>query len=80
VRRDGGEVVVAVSDDGPGIPAKDVPRVFDRFFTTRGDRQGTGLGLALARAVVEAHGGTIVVKPSPEGGACFVVRLPFTPH
>ena len=76
VRREGEQVVLAVSDDGPGVPAEDVARVFDRFFTTRGDRRGTGLGLALARAVVEAHGGTIVVDSRPAEGARFVVRLP----
>jgi signal transduction histidine kinase len=77
---DGYHVRVIVSDDGPGIPAEDVPRVFDRFFTTREDRRGTGLGLALARAVVEAHGGTIQALSPAEGGARFVVRLPFTPR
>jgi two-component system sensor histidine kinase ChvG len=80
VGRDGEEAEVVVSDDGPGITPEDLPRVFDRFFTTRGDRRGTGLGLALARAVVEAHGGTIRAQSPPEGGARFVVRLPFTPR
>ncbi len=79
VGSEGDEAEVIVSDDGPGIPPADMPRVFDRFFTTRGDRHGTGLGLALARAVVEAHGGTIRAEAPPEG-ARFVVRLPFTPH
>jgi signal transduction histidine kinase len=81
VRRAEGEAVVIVSDDGPGIAAEDLPRVFDRFFTTRGDRRGTGLGLALARAVVEAHAGTIRAESPVGGGARFVVRLPrtFTP-
>jgi two-component system sensor histidine kinase ChvG len=78
VGREGEEAEVVVSDDGPGITPEDLPRVFDRFFTTRGDRRGTGLGLALARAVVEAHGGTIRAQSPPEGGARFVVRLPFT--
>jgi signal transduction histidine kinase len=78
LRRDGDAVVVVVSDDGPGIAPGDLPRVFDRFFTTRGDSRGTGLGLALARAVVEAHGGTMHAESPPSGGARFVVRLPFT--
>jgi signal transduction histidine kinase len=78
LRRDGDAVVVVVSDDGPGIAPADLPRVFDRFFTTRGDSRGTGLGLALARAVVEAHGGTMHAESLPSGGARFVVRLPFT--
>jgi two-component system sensor histidine kinase ChvG len=80
VGRAGDEAEVVVSDDGPGITPADMPRVFDRFFTTRGDRRGTGLGLALARAVVEAHGGTIQAQSLPEGGARFVVRLPLTPR
>jgi len=78
LRRDGDAAVVVVSDDGPGIAPHDRPRVFDRFFTTRGESRGTGLGLALARAVVEAHGGTIHAESPPSGGARFVVRLPFT--
>jgi signal transduction histidine kinase len=69
---------IVVSDEGPGILPEHLPRVFDRFFTTRGDRRGTGLGLALARAIVEAHGGTISAESPPEGGARFTVRLPFT--
>jgi two-component system sensor histidine kinase ChvG len=69
---------IVVSDEGPGILQEHLPRVFDRFFTTRGDRRGTGLGLALARAIVEAHGGTISAESPPEGGARFTVRLPFT--
>jgi signal transduction histidine kinase len=79
LRRDGGVAVIVVSDDGPGIAPEDLPRVFDRFFTTRGDSRGTGLGLALARAVVEAHGGTIHAESPSAGGARLVVRLPFTP-
>ncbi|MFP2909654.1 sensor histidine kinase [Pyxidicoccus sp. 3LFB2] len=69
---------VAITDSGPGIPEADLPRLFNRFFTSRGDRHGTGLGLALARAVVEAHGGRIEVRSPPGEGATFVVGLPFT--
>jgi len=78
LRRDENEALVVVSDDGPGIAPEDLPRVFDRFFTTRGESRGTGLGLALARAVVEAHGGTIHAESPPSGGARFVIRVPFT--
>ncbi len=66
---------LVVEDDGPGIPADALPRVFDRFFTTRGDRHGTGLGLALTKAVVEAHGGRIVVDSPPTGGARFTIAF-----
>lgn len=69
---------VAITDSGPGIPPEDLPRLFNRFFTRRGDRHGTGLGLALARAVVEAHGGRVEARSPPGEGATFVVSLPFT--
>jgi signal transduction histidine kinase len=69
-------VEVAITDSGPGIPAADLPRLFDRFFTRRGDRHGTGLGLALTRAVVEAHGGRVEVRSPAGEGATFVVILP----
>jgi len=71
----GDVVTVAVRDRGTGISADDLPRVFDRFFTTRPGKQGTGLGLALAKAVVEAHGGTIVARSSGDG-AEFTMELP----
>jgi len=76
VRMDERRALLAVSDDGPGISAEDLPRVFERFFTTRRDSRGTGLGLAMARAVVEAHGGTITASSIPGSGATFQVSLP----
>ncbi len=76
--REDAMALVEIADSGPGIPPESLPRLFERFFTTRGDQTGTGLGLALTRAVVEAHGGTIAVT-SPSGkGATFLVRLPVT--
>ncbi len=78
--RDGGELVVTVADQGPGIPPEDAERVFDRFYRADAarsrERGGSGLGLAIAAAVVEAHGGTIRHDPTPGGGATFTVRLP----
>lgn len=68
-------IEVSIADTGPGIAPEHMAKIFDRFFTTRGDRHGTGLGLALTRAVVEAHQGTIRAEPAQEG-AHFVVRLP----
>lgn len=78
MRREGREVVIAVSDSGGGIAEGDLPRIFDRFFTTRASRGGTGLGLALTRAVVEAHGGTVAAASPPGGGAVITLRLPTT--
>ena len=69
---------MVVTDDGPGMAAEVLPRVFDRFFTTRGERQGTGLGLALVRAIVEAHGGEVGAE-SP-GGARLWIALPLRSH
>jgi two-component system sensor histidine kinase ChvG len=64
-----------VEDDGPGIPPSEITKVFDRFYTRRKDARGTGLGLSVTRAIVEAHGGTIEVVPS-DRGARFRVLLP----
>lgn len=67
---------IAVIDRGPGISPANVPKIFDRFFTTDADRDGTGLGLSIACAVVEAHGGIIQVESEPGQGATFTVTLP----
>ncbi|MEQ1566208.1 MAG: HAMP domain-containing sensor histidine kinase [Myxococcota bacterium] len=73
VRRDGAWVELQVDDDGPGIPPEARADLFTRYRSTR--RGGTGLGLPLTKAIVEAHGGTIWVG-EPAVGASFVVRLP----
>ncbi len=67
-------IEVAVADAGPGVPADAGERIFEPDFTTRS--RGTGLGLALVRQAVAAHGGEVRVRNRPEGGAEFVVRLP----
>jgi signal transduction histidine kinase/HD-GYP domain-containing protein (c-di-GMP phosphodiesterase class II) len=78
---DGEEWRGTVDDEGPGIPAEDLPRVFERFFRGRqpGEQEveGTGLGLAIARGIVELHGGRIWVEARPAGGSrfCFVLPL-----
>ncbi len=69
-----GGATVAVEDDGPGIPAEDLPRIFTPFFTTKGN--GTGLGLAVVQRIVDAHGGSVSVRAGAGGGARFEVRLP----
>jgi signal transduction histidine kinase len=68
--------LVEVCDSGPGIPPERLSRVFTRFFTTRGGARGTGLGLALVRAVVEAHDGSVEADSVSGEGARFAVRLP----
>ena len=69
------EVEVAVSDDGPGIPPEDLPRVFDRYWKSH-SRRGTGLGLAIARGIVEAHGGRLHVESRIGTGSTFTFTLP----
>ena len=72
------EVVVEVSDEGPGVPPGTERRVFEKFFRiAKGDsRRGIGLGLAISRGIVEAHGGRIWVTNKPTGGAVFSFSLP----
>jgi two-component system OmpR family sensor kinase len=77
-RRDGEDALVAIQDDGPGVPPDLAPRIFDRFVRGAGDAGGgTGLGLAIVRAVAESHGGAVALAPPAQGrGARFEVRLP----
>lgn len=71
----GNGVAVTVSDQGPGVPADQVGQIFARFWRDRRSR-GTGLGLYIAKGIVEAHGGTIGVGRAPGGGAAFRFTLP----
>jgi two-component system OmpR family sensor kinase/two-component system sensor histidine kinase BaeS len=72
-----GQVVISVSDTGPGIPVETLPHIFDRFYKS-GDSHGTGLGLAIARNLVVAHGGAIVAQNNeePGSGATIQISLP----
>ena len=76
----GTRVVIRVTDDGPGIPERDVPNLFEPFFRVDRSRSkttgGYGLGLSICRRVMEAHGGSIAVERGPGRGTSFVVMLP----
>jgi len=81
MRQDGGHAVISVSDDGPGIPAADRSRIWERFARLDDDRSrasgGTGLGLAMVRELTVAHAGTASVAGTQQGpGATLLVRLP----
>jgi two-component system sensor histidine kinase KdpD len=73
-----GGVRVSVEDDGPGLPPGDPERLFAKFQRGRdeGNTGGAGLGLAICRAIIVAHGGTIAASQRPGGGARFVFTLP----
>ncbi|GAB4330110.1 MAG: hypothetical protein Kow0010_14940 [Dehalococcoidia bacterium] len=73
-------VAIEVRDEGPGIAAKDLPRVFERFYKGEPSRagEGVGLGLAIVKHLVRAHGGTVEVASEPGAGATFTVKLPRT--
>jgi signal transduction histidine kinase len=77
---DGNRAELAVSDTGIGIGATDRDRLFTRFFRTRDARdqsiQGIGLGLSIAKSIVEGHGGRIEVESEPGSGSVFRVRVP----
>lgn len=77
VRRSDGHLELSVGDTGPGFPAELAGRLFDTFFTTK--PHGMGLGLAIARSIVEAHRGSIWLDGRAAPGATFRVRLPLTP-
>ena len=68
--------MVSVSDNGSGIAAENLPRIFDPFFTTKAPGKGTGLGMSIAREIVQKHGGTIAVESAPGKGTSFTLTLP----
>lgn len=71
-------VVVEISDTGPGIPAEILSRIFEPFFTTKSEALGTGLGLPVAREIVQSYGGTLTVSSTPAVGTTFTFDLPMS--
>ena len=74
----GGEVQLSVCDNGPGVSAEAMKRIFDPFFSTK--ENGTGLGLAITHSIVRAHGGVVGYRPNVPNGACFDILLPVQPR
>lgn len=72
-----GDVEITICDNGPGLSAQALERLFDPFFSTKAE--GTGLGLAISNTVIRAHGGTLGHRPNVPRGACFYIRLPTEP-
>ncbi|GAC1414811.1 MAG: hypothetical protein NVSMB64_25050 [Candidatus Velthaea sp.] len=83
VARDGQSAILRVRDTGAGIPYKDLPHIFERFYVVDRSRSrghsGTGLGLSIARHLIEAHGGTIVADSALGRGSTFTCRVPLAP-
>ncbi|WP_417909882.1 sensor histidine kinase [Candidatus Electronema sp. PJ] len=71
-----GQVLIEIQDNGPGIAAMDVEKIFDPFYTTKDVGKGSGLGLAVTREIITKHGGEITVESEEGHGATFLIRLP----
>ena len=76
--KDDDHIMIIFQDDGPGIPADILPKIFDPFYTTKRPGRGTGLGLSICKAILREHGGNVEVASGPGGGAVFMVYLPTT--
>jgi two-component system, NtrC family, sensor kinase len=75
-RQEQDEVVIDIGDNGPGIASDALPRIWDPFFTTKPEGEGTGLGLSVVHGIVTEHGGHIDVESTPSDGTRFTIRLP----
>jgi signal transduction histidine kinase len=79
VRRDAQQVILCVADTGKGIPPRDLPRIFDRFYRATDEKSANGhagLGLAIAQRIVELHGSALDVRSRPGEGTTFAFGLP----
>lgn len=72
----GDEILVSVKDTGVGIPEDHLPHIFDAFYRVRRDAKGSGLGLSIAKTIIEAHGGRIWAESIPAKGSVFSFTLP----
>jgi signal transduction histidine kinase len=75
VSEGGQQLMISVSDTGVGLPAEKTDQIFNAFFTTK--PQGSGMGLAISRSIVESHGGRLWATPNPDRGATFSFTLPY---
>jgi two-component system phosphate regulon sensor histidine kinase PhoR len=79
----GGEFEIRIADNGPGIPAKDLPHIFERFYRVDKGRSretgGTGLGLSIVKHIVQLHGGRVWAESTPGQGTTIVLSLPLQP-
>ena len=83
IQTDESQATISVKDTGYGIPADDLPHIFDRFYRVRNeavkDIEGNGLGLAIVKSIIEKHGGQMSVESEPGKGSCFTFTLPLVP-
>jgi len=75
-----GYIRTTFTDNGPGIPAENLEKIFDPFFSTKGEKGGTGLGLSVCHGIISEHGGRIYAKNKPGKGATFFIELPLPEH
>jgi signal transduction histidine kinase len=72
-----GWIQIAIADNGPGIPEAVQEKIFNPFFTTKPIRKGTGMGMSISYQIItEHHGGKLLCRPTPEGGATLVIQIP----
>jgi two-component system sensor kinase FixL len=76
--QDGDSILVAVTDTGPGLSSDKLDKIFQPFFTTKGE--GLGMGLSICRSIIEAHGGRLWAENNPGRGATFYFTLPVEPR
>jgi len=75
-KKENGNIILKVQDNGSGVPQKVLDKIFQPFFTTKPTGQGTGLGLSLSYDIVKAHNGAIKVETKESEGAKFIIQLP----